>query len=92
MFRPSDVRRVQQAFDTDILPPYEAAVTLSEDRLTLTVAIADPDDATLPVGQASWTYDEAFRYRQQPTNEELAHIVTQMVLICSDYTAAKAGG
>lgn len=91
MFRPSDVRRVQQAFDTDIIPPYEAAVTLSEDRLTLTVAIADPDDAALPVAQASWTYDEAFRYRQQPTSDELAQIVAQFIVICSDYTAAKAG-
>lgn len=86
MFRPSDVRRVQAAFDAGLPAPYEATVTVEDSRITMRVSIMDPDDDTLPVAQAVWTYDAAFKYRKQPTDAELADIVTSMTQACNEYT------
>lgn len=87
MFRPSDQRRVQAACDAGLPPPYEARVTLSDDRLTLSVAITDPDDEALPVAQASWIYEPLLKYREkQPSDEEVAQIVTSLAQACSDHS------
>lgn len=87
MFRPSDVRRVQAACDAGLPAPFEAAVTLSSDRLALSIAITDPDDASLPVAQASWAYDPMLKYRdKQPSDAEVSDIVASLAQACSDYS------
>lgn len=91
MFRPSDTRRVQAACDLEIQPPYEAQIQLENMRKTMRVVIMDPDDASLPVAQAVWWYDDkAPKDAKQPSAAELATIVASMQRACDDYPAFKA--
>jgi hypothetical protein len=92
MFRPSDVRRAQAAFDDAIDPPYEATVTLSPDRLTLRTTVVDPDNGVMPVANGSWQFDPlAIKTKKQPSEEELNEIATQFNTICLAHYADKAG-
>lgn len=91
MFLPSDVRRVQAAFDAGLDAPYEAQVQLENMRKTLRVVIMDPDDETLPVAQAYWWFDEnALKGTKQPRDDELFAIIAAHRQICADYPARKA--
>lgn len=91
MFRPSDVRRVQAAFDAALTPPYEAQTTLEDDRKTLRVVIEDPDEARLIVAQAVWWFDESkARETKQPADAEIATILNAMQVACSEYPEKKA--
>lgn len=91
MFRPSDVRRVQAAFDQALEAPYEAQVQLTGDRKSMRVVIMDPDDETLPVGQAIWTFDDtAPKTMGQPSAAEVSSIVTSLKVVCDEYPARKA--
>lgn len=86
MFRPSDQRRVQAAFDAALPAPYEAFVKLEADRTVMRVSVPDPDNELLPVAQAVWTYDASVKDRKQPTDEELAQIGARFAVICAEYT------
>lgn len=91
MFMPSDKRRVQAAFDTDLIPPYEAQVFLEDDRKTMRVVIADPDDAQLTVAEAIWWFDDSrTREFKQPADGEIGSIVQAMMVACSEYPDKKA--
>lgn len=90
MFRPSDARRVQAAFDTDLLPPYEAELTIEDDRKTLRVVVKDPDDPALTVAQAVWWHDPKAVHTKQPADGELGVIVHAIMVACSEYPAKKA--
>lgn len=91
MFRPSDVRRVQAAFDAGLDAPYEAEVQLENMRKTLRVVIMDPDEPALPVAQTVWWFDDgADKSVKQPSDAELGAIVGQHIRICTDYPARKA--
>lgn len=91
MFRPSDERRVQKAFDDTLEAPYEAEIQLEDNRKTMRVVIMDPDDPALPVAQAVWWFDPtALKGRKQPADEEIALIAAQMNRVCADYPARKA--
>lgn len=90
MFRPSDVRRVQAAFDDALPAPYEAELELLDYRRTLKVRIADPDDASRTVGMVMWWYDPTRPKSLQPSKEELAQIVAAKAKVCEDYPAWKA--
>lgn len=90
-FRPSDVRRVQAAFDAGLDAPYEAQIQLENMRKTMRVVIMDPDDEQLPVAQAVWWFDpDALKGVKQPRDEEIAGIVASHKRICEDYPARKA--
>lgn len=90
MFRPSDVRRVQAAFDEGLEAPYEAQVQLENMRKTLRVEIMDPDDETLPVAQSVWWFNDlAPKTAKQPAEAELGAIVASMRQVCTEYPAAK---
>lgn len=90
MFRPSDERRVQKAFDETLTPPYEAEIQLEDGRKTMRVVIMDPDDPSLPVAQAVWWFDDsALKGRKQPADEEISLIAGQMNGVCADYPARK---
>lgn len=93
MFRPSDQRRVQAHFDGVLPAPYEAEILLEDERLTLRARVMDPDDQSMPVVQAIWSYDTlpTRRNQKQPLDEELAVIGTEFIAACNAYTAAKAG-
>ena len=91
MFRPADVRRVQAAYDTDLLPPYDVILQCSPDRLALRAIVQDPDDARLTVHQAEWWFDErAARDVKQPSDDEIGHIVKSAMIACAEYPAKKA--
>jgi hypothetical protein len=91
MFRPSDVRRVQTAFDDNLDPPYEAEIQLDGERLALRVIIMDPDDPALTVAQAIWPFDQSLdKSVKQPADAEIASIVEVQKQICVDYPARKA--
>lgn len=91
MFRPSDERRVQAAFDTDLLPPYEAAITMEDNRKSMRVVVADPDDQKLTVAQAIWWFDDrAPRSAKQPADDEIGTIVAAFMVACSEYPDKKA--
>lgn len=91
MFRPSDVRRVQAEFDDTLEAPFEAQVQLENKRMTMRVVIMDPDDESLPVGQAVWWFDENIpRNVKQPSLEEVKLIRAQLNRVCIDYPARKA--
>lgn len=90
MFRPADQRRVQAAFDEGLDPPYDAQIQLENMRRTMRVVIMDPDDASLPVAQAVWWFDDmALKGVKQPSDTEIAAIIDRMKRICSDYPAFK---
>lgn len=90
MFRPSDVRRVQAAFDAAIPAPYEAEVTLADGRMTMNAIVMDPDDPALPVVRTSWPYEAGKRLVKQPSDAELAVISTEFIAACTAYPEAKA--
>lgn len=91
MFRPSDVRRVQAAYDAALDPPYEAQVQLENMRKTMRVIIMDPDDQQLPVAQAVWWFDtDAPRTVKQPADAEVAATAASHKRVCTDYPAFKA--
>lgn len=91
MFRPADGKRVQKAFDDLLEPPYEAQVQLENMRKTMRVVIMDPDDESLPVGQAVWWFDEKQpKSVKQPADDEIATIVESLRKVCEDYPAHKA--
>lgn len=90
MFRPSDVRRVQAAFDAALPAPYEATITVSPDRLELIVTVNDPDEPHLTVSSAVWTFDpRALKNSLQPDDAEIVAIATAHTQICADYPARK---
>lgn len=92
MFRPSDERRVQAAFDAGLDAPYEAELLLEDGRRTMRVRVMDPDNQEIPVAQAIWWHDPAApKTRRQPDDGEVARLVTEFNGICAAYTAAKAG-
>ena len=91
MFRPSDVRRVQAAFQAALPAPYEATITLSPDRLELIVTVADPDEPQLVVSSGIWTHDpRALKGSKQPDDAEIAEIAAMNIAICTEYPAKKA--
>lgn len=90
MFRPSDARRVQAAFDTDLIPPYEAVVTLEADFASMRAVIADPLDPNLTVAQAIWWHDANAISEKQPAEAEIGVVVHSMMVACSEYPARKA--
>lgn len=90
MFRPSDQRRVQASFDAALPAPYEAQVTLLDERRSLAVTIMDPDEPSLPVANAVWWYDPALKNAKQPADAEIAAISAQMQRDCEEYPARKA--
>lgn len=91
MFKPSDVRRVQAAFENALEGPYEAEVQLENMRKTMRVVIMDPDDPALPVAQAIWWFnDAAAKTVKQPSDAEIASVVASHLRICADYPAFKA--
>jgi uncharacterized protein YcfL len=93
MFRPSDQRRVQAAFDAAIEAPYEVTITLEDNRMTMRAQVMDPDNAAIPVVQAIWWYDPAgLKNRPQPSNDEVARIAAEFNTACQAYTAAQGGG
>lgn len=90
MFRPSDERRVQAVLDATLPAPFEATLTLTDQRRTMTVTILDPDDAALTVASAVWWFDDRVKGRAQPSPAELTSIADSFALICNDYPAKKA--
>ena len=90
MFRPSDERRIQAILDALIPPPYEAELSLEDERKTLRVVIADPDDAGLIVAQAVWTYDEKAIEQRQPRDGDLEATLHSLQAACAGYPAKKA--
>lgn len=89
MFRPSDVRRVQAAFDNALPAPYEAEIELADQRTTLMVRIADPDNNALTVGSVTWTFDAVRPKERQPSASELAQIVAAQVTVCNEHAEAE---
>lgn len=90
MFSPSDKRRVQAAFEKALELPYEAQIELSADRRAMRVFVNDPDDESIPVAQAMWTYDGSKLgvTRRQPADAELELIAAQFKTACAEH----AGG
>lgn len=82
MFRPSDERRVQAALDRLLPAPYEADIYVEEQRTVLRVEVLDPDDPSLPVANARWTYDPQITYRKQPDDAEIVEIAASIVEVC----------
>lgn len=86
MFLPSDKRRVQAAFDAKMPEPFEATVTLEEERAAMRVVVLDPDNDQLVVAQAMWWYEEPRTPgKVQPANAEVDSIAAAFVQICSEY-------
>jgi hypothetical protein len=91
MFRPSDVRRVQAAFDAALDPPYEAEIQLNEARTAMRAIVMDPDDPALAVVQVVWEFDDDKRRDvKQPSDTELAYHIEAHRQICTEYPARKA--
>lgn len=90
MFRPSDHRRVQAELDALLPAPYEAEVTLADERQAMNVLIRDPDEPGLTVAACTWRFDPARKNEKQPSPEELAAVVQNLAIICEAYPEAKA--
>lgn len=90
MFRPSDERRVQAAFDRLLPAPFEADIYVEEQRTVLRVEVLDPDDPSLPVASARWTYDAQITYRKQPSDDEIEEIAASIVEACNRWPEDKA--
>lgn len=91
MFRPSDQRRVQAAFDAGLPAPYEAEITLAQGRKVMRCEVRDPENDQLVVVQAEWWYDErAPRTVQQPAKDEIAAVTYAFIQLCEQYPARKA--
>lgn len=94
MFRASDVRRVKAYFDEAVEPPYDAVVEVSApDRLTLTVAVADPDAPDKTVVRCAWSYDERLARRRvlQPEDREVSTVAARFASLCSQHRAGPSG-
>ena len=90
MFRPSDERRVQALFDVELPPPYEATISLRDERRELWVTVTDPDDSTRTVVMCAWVYDERRKLEKQPSEAELSEKAARFVEICNAYPFYKA--
>ena len=89
MFRPSDQRRVQAELDAMLPAPYEAVVTLADERRKMYVTIADPDDPDINVAACLWVFDPSRKLEKQPSDEELKAVVGNLTIICEAYPEAK---
>lgn len=81
VFKTSDVRRVRQAFDVALPPPYEATVDHADGRKTITVRIEDPDHPEICVASCSFPIQEGKMWatRLQPTDDDIKATVARMV-------------
>lgn len=88
-FKNSDRNRVATAMEALLPHPYEATVTIEDDRQTLRVLINCPD-TDLPVGGATWNYDERAPIEWlQPQSGEIAPIAKDLVKICQDWPSVR---